>query len=30
MNPEPKPGAEASVGDLVTQLSSQTSRLVRD
>ena len=30
MNPEPKPVAEASMGELMTQLSSQTSRLVRD
>ena len=30
MNPEPKPAAEASMGELMTQLSSQTSRLVRD
>jgi len=30
MNPEPKPAAEASMGELTTQLSSQTSRLVRD
>ena len=30
MNPEPKPGAETPIGELMTQLSSQTSRLVRD
>ena len=30
MNPESKPAAEASLGELMTQLSSQTSRLVRD
>src|SRR4029077_14330689 len=30
MNPEPKPAAEASISELMTQLSSQTSRLVRD
>ena len=30
MNPESKPAAEASMGELMTQLSSQTSRLVRD
>jgi len=30
MNPEPKSAAEASMGELMTQLSSQTSRLVRD
>jgi hypothetical protein len=30
MNPEPKPAAEASMAELMTQLSSQTSRLVRD
>jgi hypothetical protein len=30
MNPEPKPAGEASMGELMTQLSSQTSRLVRD
>jgi hypothetical protein len=30
MNPDSKPGAEAPVGELMTQLSSQTSRLVRD
>ena len=30
MNPEPKPGAEASISELMTQLSSQTSRLLRD
>ena len=30
MNPESKPAAEASLGELMIQLSSQTSRLVRD
>jgi Putative Actinobacterial Holin-X, holin superfamily III len=30
MNPEPKPAAEAPMGELMTQLSSQTSRLLRD
>ena len=30
MNPESKPAAEASLAELMTQLSSQTSRLVRD
>jgi len=30
MNPEPNPAAEASLGELMTRLSSQTSRLVRD
>jgi cytochrome c biogenesis protein CcdA len=30
MNPEPKSAAEPSMGELMTQLSSQTSRLVRD
>jgi hypothetical protein len=30
MNPEPKPGARTPIGALMTQLSSQTSRLVRD
>ena len=30
MNPEPKPAAEPSISELMTQLSSQTSRLVRD
>src|SRR6476660_9204792 len=30
MNPEPKPAAEASISELMTQLSSQTSRLMRD
>jgi hypothetical protein len=30
MNVESKPAADASVGELMTQLSSQTSRLVRD
>jgi hypothetical protein len=30
MSPEPKPGAEMPTGELMTQLSSQTSRLVRD
>ena len=30
MNPESKPAGEASMGELMTQLSSQTSRLVRD
>jgi Putative Actinobacterial Holin-X, holin superfamily III len=30
MNSEPKSAAEASMGELMTQLSSQTSRLVRD
>lgn len=30
MTVEPRPGADASVGELLTQLSAQTSRLVRD
>ena len=30
MNPEPNPAAEASISELMSQLSSQTSRLVRD
>jgi Flp pilus assembly protein TadB len=30
MNVEPKPQTDASIGELVSQLSSQTSRLVRD
>jgi hypothetical protein len=30
MNPEPKPDAEKPIGELMTQLSSQTSRLLRD
>jgi hypothetical protein len=30
MNVEPKPQADPSIGELVSQLSSQTSRLVRD
>ena len=30
MNPEPKPAAQASVSELMSQLSSQTSRLLRD
>ena len=30
MNPEPKPAAEESISELMPQLSSQTSRLVRD
>jgi Flp pilus assembly protein TadB len=30
MHPEPKPGAEAPIGELLAQLSAQTSRLVRD
>jgi predicted tellurium resistance membrane protein TerC len=30
MNPESKSAAEASMGELMLQLSSQTSRLVRD
>ena len=30
MNPEPKPVADASLGQLMSELSSQTSRLVRD
>jgi len=30
MNPEPKPAAEASISELMTQLASQTSRLARD
>src|ERR1700745_1565722 len=30
MNSEPKPAAGASMGDLMTRLCSQTSRLVRD
>lgn len=30
MQPEPKPGAGASTGELLMQLSAQTSRLVRD
>jgi Flp pilus assembly protein TadB len=30
MHPEPKPGAEAPTGELLAQLSAQTSRLVRD
>jgi hypothetical protein len=30
MNPEPKPAAEPSISELMTQLSSHTSRLVRD
>ena len=30
MSVEPRPAAEASIGELITQLSSQTSRLVRD
>jgi hypothetical protein len=30
MNPELQPAAEASISELTTQLSSQTSRLVRD
>ncbi|MCV7170123.1 phage holin family protein [Mycobacterium manitobense] len=30
MSVEPKPGADASVGELMSQLSAQTSRLVRD
>jgi hypothetical protein len=29
-HPEGKPPAEASIGELMTQLSSQTSRLLRD
>ena len=29
-NPDTKPAAEASISELMTQLSSQTSRLVRD
>jgi hypothetical protein len=30
MNVDTKPEADASIGELVSQLSSQTSRLVRD
>lgn len=30
MNPEAKPKSDASIGELMTQLSSQLSRLVRD
>ena len=30
MSVEPRPAADASIGELMTQLSSQTSRLVRD
>ncbi len=30
MNPEAKPTSDASIGELVSQLSSQLSRLVRD
>jgi Flp pilus assembly protein TadB len=30
MNVEPKPQTDGSIGELVSQLSSQTSRLVRD
>jgi len=30
MSVEPRHGADASIGELMTQLSSQTSRLVRD
>lgn len=30
MNPQPKPDAEASIVELIGQLSTQTSRLVRD
>ena len=30
MSIEPKPAADASIGELMSQLSAQTSRLVRD
>jgi Flp pilus assembly protein TadB len=30
MSPESKPGADTSLGELMSQLSTQTSRLVRD
>ena len=30
MPPEPVPGAQAPIGELIAQLSAQTSRLVRD
>jgi hypothetical protein len=30
MNVEPKPHADPSIGELVSQLSAQTTRLVRD
>jgi Flp pilus assembly protein TadB len=30
VNPETKPAADASLGELLSQLSTQTSRLVRD
>lgn len=30
MNPESRPAAEAPIGELLSQLSTQTSRLVRD
>ena len=30
MSVEPRPAADPSIGELMTQLSSQTSRLVRD
>jgi hypothetical protein len=29
-HPEPRPAAEASIGELITDLSAQTSRLLRD